>query len=431
MTAGAGRAPLRVEQALRLLPDVDALAPLRAFLISSSRPRQADTWATAEHYSTVGKRLVQPADLRARLPQATARVAEHLTALYGAAVDALESEQRGDLSGAVEHLLRAGQLEEAVGRYAQAHGWYNHAFGVAEELRDRHPEIAALRHVGQLERVRGHLDEGARALQRSLVLAEAEMDSAGAALACLGLGEVALAQNQLGGADSWFTRGLRHSESDRLLDARLTLHLAEVARQRGEVGLATDRLARARAWFEELGDLAGAVEALKAQGMLAAADGRVADAMVAYREALQRLQRGGGPAALEMLVRLSLCELHYETGRVPDAEAEMRRAEELAIAQNFPRQLARLYVIMGKMRGREHDENGFIFFEMALRLCSGLEPAPRQEAEVYVEYGRFRIELGDKEEGRGYLERAREILELLGDTHGFKEVQADLATLTP
>jgi hypothetical protein len=68
---------------------------------------------------------------------------------------------------------------------------------------------------------------------------------------------------------------------------------------------------------------------------------------------------------------------------------------------------------MGKLRGRQGDEQGFVFFEKAIELCQGTEPSPRLEAEVYREYGLFRSELGDKDEGLAYLARAREILETL------------------
>lgn len=431
MSAGSAYRPLRVEQALRLLPDVGALAPLRAFLISTSRAYQPARWTSAEPYSTVGKRFLQPADLRARMPQALGRVTEHLTALYEAAVDALESEQRGDLTAAVLALLHAGEREEGVGRYAQAHQWYRHALGIAEELRDRRPEITALRRLGRLEIARGHVDEGGRALQRSLALAEAEMDAPAAAEACRGLGEVALAQDQWQGAEAWLTRGQRHADADPRLVGRLTLALAEVSRHRGEYPTATERLHRARRAFDESGDAEGTVLALHAQGALQAAQGATADAQASYQEALQRLHGARDDPSLEMSIRLSLCELHLASSQLRAAEDEIRRAEELAIANNFSRQLARLYVVLGKVRGHQEDEDGFVFFEKALELCGGLEPSPRLEAQVYVEYARFRLSLGDREAARGYLERARQIYDLLDEPAALERVEGELERLPP
>src|SRR5213075_270726 len=62
--------------------------------------------------------------------------------------------------------------------YVQAHAWYKQALGLAEQLRDRQPEMEALCNLGRLETARGYLDAGARAFQRSLALAEAEADNA-------------------------------------------------------------------------------------------------------------------------------------------------------------------------------------------------------------------------------------------------------------
>ena len=61
--------PLRVEQALRVLPDVDALLPLRPFLIAVSRSRPP-----AEPYETVGKRHLETGELREMVPRAVALV---------------------------------------------------------------------------------------------------------------------------------------------------------------------------------------------------------------------------------------------------------------------------------------------------------------------------------------------------------------------
>ena len=58
-----------------------------------------------------------------------------------------------------------------------------------------------------------------------------------------------------------------------------------------------------------------------------------------------------------------------------------------------------------------------------------MEESPRLEAEIYLEYGRFRRELGDWEESRAYLERAREILETLGDGSAVNRVDSELGQL--
>jgi tetratricopeptide (TPR) repeat protein len=419
---GTGLPPLRVEQALRLLPDVDALGPLRAFLLSTSHGGEE-----VEPYRTVGKRHLQPADLRALVPRAVAQVGAHLTALYQAAVDALEAEQRDDPAGAVRALLTAGELEEKVARGTQARAWYDHALRIAEGLRDRRPEIAALRRLGHLEAGRDGAEAAARFYQRSLAIAEAELDQEGAARACLGLGTVALAQDKWQGAESWFRRGLQCGAEDRVLLGRLHLGLGDAARGRGQLAAAADRLARARELFEESGHSTGLVHVLNLSAQLDLMRERRADALASFREALARLQVAGEEPRLEIAIRLNICLLYFDWGRLPDAEDELRAAEETAVVSNATRDLARLYLMRGKVRGRLGDDTGFVFFEKAIDLCRGPEPAPRLEAEAYLEYGLFRKQTGDLDEARAYMERAREILEAVGNGPLLARIDAELA----
>jgi hypothetical protein len=84
-------------------------------------------------------------------------------------------------------------------------------------------------------------------------------------------------------------------------------------------------------------------------------------------------------------------------------------------------------MIMGKLRGRQGDENGFVFFEQAIELCRGGDPARRLEADVYSEYAHFRITMGDRHEARAYLERARELLEPFGDDAARRRIDDELA----
>jgi len=284
---------------------------------------------------------------------------------------------------------------------------------MAEGLRDRRPEIEALRHLGHMEQSRGYLEAGARLYERSRVLADAELDNEGAVLACEGLGEIALEQQKWQGAEAWFTRGLRYITEDHPLAARLYLGLGKVAMHRDQPQLAADRLKHARTLFDAMQHAEGVVRSLKSWGQLEAKQGKHAEALAAFHEALARLPRAGSAPELEMDIRLNICQLFVDWNRLPDAEDEVRRAEETAILNNLTRQLAFLYVLMGKVRGRQKDEQGFVFFEKAIELCQGSEPSPRQEAEVYREYGLFRTELGDRDEGLAYLQRAREILETL------------------
>ena len=178
-----------------------------------------------------------------------------------------------------------------------------------------------------------------------------------------------------------------------------------------------------------MGDKAGVIRTLLARGLMEAAHGKTADVLASYREALNRLPVANADPALELAVRLRLAELYLELGRLPDAEDETRRAEDLAIAHQQRGSLAQVYVTMGKLRSRQGDENGFVFFEQAIELCRSGEPARRLESEVYREYARFRTAMGDRHEARAYLERARELLEPFGDDVAGARIDEELRQL--
>lgn len=420
---------LRVEQALRLLPDVEDLAPLRGFVVARASSRGTDGWVGAEPNRTIGKRTLDPATLRAEVPQVLTRVTNRAAVLYNAAVDALESEQNGDLSQAVRALVRAGEFEERGVRYTQAHAWYRQALGIAEQLHDRQPEMETLAHLGRLEAARGFLDDGARAFQRSLALAEAGSDHERAAAACQGLGNVVLAQAEWRGAEAWFQRGLQYAADNPEIAAGLWLGLGETALRSGHPPIAEDHLARALACYEAANDDAGIIRTLLAGGRMQAKQARFTEALSSYRTALNRLPSTPGDPLLELSIHLRLAELYLDLGRTLDAEDEARCAEDIATAHHLPATLARVYMIMGKLRGKQGDENGFVFFEQAIELCRTGDPARRLEADVYSEYAHFRMTMGDQHEAQAYLERARELVEPFGDQVARDRIDEELRAL--
>ena len=75
---------MRVEQALRLLPNLEALMPLRGLLLSSARPDERVQWGSGGPYLTVGKREVEPGELARSMGPVLTSVAQHIAALYGA-----------------------------------------------------------------------------------------------------------------------------------------------------------------------------------------------------------------------------------------------------------------------------------------------------------------------------------------------------------
>jgi tetratricopeptide (TPR) repeat protein len=409
---------MRVEQALRLLPNLEALMPLRGLLLASARPDARVQWGSGGPYLTVGKRDVEPGELARSMGAVLTVVAEHITALFGAYVEALERQERNDAPGAVVALVGAGRLEEKVGRLSQAQAWYEVALALAETLQDRRPEVETLLAIGHVCLALGKYAEGARHYQRALVLAEAEFNQSGAVDASAGLGNAAFERAEWSGARAWYSRALRLAEagSDRLRLGVIEHRLGLLDRRQGDLAAAGDHLRRARECFETLNGEATLEMArvLDAQGELDAALGRPEPAAGAFREALAWVRRDKHDPGLDVTIRLHLAELLLETGRWLEADEEMRRAEQLAITANQTRGLVRIYTLLGTLRGRQSDETGFVFFEQAIALCSALEGPPIDEARVYRAYGQFRQVCGSADEARAYLERAHEIYRSLG-----------------
>lgn len=422
-----GGAPLRVERALRLLPDLEALTPLRALLVATSRADAGAQWASSGPYLTLGKRSIDAGGLRRRLDGMLEQITAHLSLLYHAYIDALEALAGGDPGPAVAALLRAGRAEETPGRLSQARVWYEVALKLADELQDRRPEIEILGALGRLARTQGHFQQGARYFQRCLALAEAEFDQGGVAEACVGLGSLAAAQGQWGGARSWYKRGLTAAQSARDLKriGHLFHRLASVDRHDGDLAAALEHLREAREGFETAQDGEALARVLAAQGDVESEQGHGDAAAASYREGLAWARRSAAPA-VECAILIRLAEFYLKADRFHEAEEELRRAEQAAIAHSLSRRLVQVYTLMGRLRGRQKDETGFVFFEQAIELCRVTERVPSVEARVYREYGTYRSLLGSPEEARAYFEKARAIFESLGETGELEGVEAEL-----
>ncbi len=423
---------MKVEQALRLLPDLEALVPLRARILASARADDVAAWASSSPYLTVGKRDLSSAELRRRTAQSFHLVTEHLSSLHDAYIDALESLEHDDPSGAVSAFLKAGRREVQMGRTVQAAAWFEVALALASGLADRRPEIQALLALGRLGLALGRFDESARHHQRALALAEAEFDQIGAISACRGLGSSALERGEWSGAQAWFARALRLAEAtgdDRRL-GEVHHCLGELARRKGETQQALEHLGKAKEHFEKAGEARPMGRVLNTEGLVQAARRDHNAAMGAYREALAWSRRGERDPDFQVAVRLNLAALQLDAGRYVEAEAELRRAEQLAISGNLAARLVSIYVLLGSLHGRQGDETGFVFFEQAIELARTVAPSAGLEAEAYREYGLFRHRLGQGEEARAYLERAREIYAAAGLLAELERTASDLERLS-
>lgn len=420
---------MKVEQALRLLPALEALAPLRALLLSLSRADEQTRWASAGRYLTVSKHAVEAEELRDHLDGLLRQVTGHLREMYENAVEAIDAQGRGDTAAAIAALRRGGDLELRIGRLKQAEAWYEAGLDLAVSLSDRGPELELLRALGALCLTLGRYHEAARHCQRSLALAEAEFNEGAAAAACEELGNVHRAMGEMVGARAWYERGLGPNGTAGVRGGWLLLRLGELARGRGDLVAAADLLDRARARMEAATDAAGMAQTLSAQGQVHIARGNLTAAFATYREALAWARRGPEPANLEVDIRMRLAELASDSGRWLEAEADLRHAEQAALTHGLPHRLVEIYTLLGRLSGRAREETGFVFFEQALELCRALELDARHVADVCVDYGQFHGDLGNLDASRAYLERAGETYRANGQTAGVERVQAEMSRL--
>jgi tetratricopeptide (TPR) repeat protein len=418
---------VKIEKALRLLPVIDAMTPVRALLLSSDIADAGGPTRIGQN-DTVGKREVSAADIRSRMQSEMERIVGHLAVLQESYVSALESIDGGAPESAVRSLVSAGRREEKIGRVEQAHVWYSAALDVAEGLMDRKPEIETLLALGALTMWLGFFDDSTRRYRRALVLAESVFDTGSAISACVGLGTLLMEQEAWPGTDAWLARAMRLAEraGDEKHLADVSHHQGEAARRRGDFTAASAGLERARQKFEEMGNAHEMARVLTTYGLLYADMELPARAEAAYHEALAWVRLAKGNDALEVFIRLNHAKLHVAANRFHEAEAEIRRAERLAVKNNYLRRLVQLYTLLGHLRARQGDDTGFVFFEQALLFARMLDRRPIIEAEVYHEYGVFMMQMHQSEDGRAYLRRAREIFESLGHQADAERVIVDM-----
>jgi tetratricopeptide (TPR) repeat protein len=423
--ARAGAPPsLRVERALRLLPDTEDLSRVRALISAASR-----ALPDRGPYDILGKRLVDPAALRLLVPRIAQQAAAALSAAFHASIDVLELEQSKDRSGAIQGLLEAGMAEEQVGRYGPARAWFECALRESEELRDRVPKTQALRSLGRVALERGRFEEASRFLSDSLMLAEADRNPEVAGLVCRDLGNLEARRLDWDRADAWYRRGTYFPHVSPSLLVLLYLGMADAARERKDFPTAGEILRSVLDSSRQLGDPVITVLCLTASGRLEASRGRHPAALSLYRKALESANATLLSPPHEMDVRLDICRLWLVWRELPQAADELLHAEDFAVRNGLRDQLIRLYQVMGMASGRDRAETGFVYFETAIELCRGLEPLPWLEAEIYQEYGLFRSQLGDPDEARAYLGRALEIQRTIGDGPMLTRIESRLAQL--
>lgn len=418
---------MNVEQALLVLPNVEGFLPLRALLLTSALAGRVLPEGGGS-YRTVGKYELSEDEIDARLPAALNQITNHFTLLSEAYVHALCCIERGTPAEAVDDLIRAGLTEERGGRISQAREWFSVALRLAEGLRDRRPESAAMLALARLSMRTGNIEEAARFYRRSLELAEADGDAAAETAACEGLGDIGVARGLRRDGALWYTRALGRAQTTNHESRVGLLHLAlgKLWCAGGNLDAASEEIRHARATFEDLEEIENLVRTLCLQGEVERDLDRPMDSEATYREALAWSYRAGDSDGTAIQVHVGIARLYLHTGRPLDAEAEVRQAERLAGAGGRLGWLTQIYTFLGTLSGLREDHDGFVFFEQALQFSRMLQNSPVFEARICVEYAGYRYRMRQFAEAKAVLGRAHALFTMVGAAGEASTVEAQM-----
>ena len=419
---------LLVERALALVPDYEDFLPLSDALIGASRVDSDKLWARSGAYATVGKRVVDPARVEEMVRVRLDRSHQRLRELFDLVLGAIREQQAGNPATAAEMLVRAGEMEEAARRLDKADRIYRMALGISQDLREKDPHIVALRRLGRTARTAGHLDEAWSWYEQSWQLAVDALDVEGQVIACQGLGNVCDDRGERDRARLWWERGLEMATGldQPALEWPLYINLSVLAMLEGDLAEAERLLERARERMERTGTPGARMFWMNNRGLLQLEHGDLAAAEAVFREALDEAE-----GHWELTMRVNLGEALLRQGRLLEAADEARRAEEVAIVHRLVPDLIDVYNLLGAIARERCDEEGFVFYEQGLRVCQERGLPRKTEAAVLHGYGLLHCACGRPEEGRGYLDAARDVYRALGFAPELARVEKDVARLEP
>lgn len=419
---------LLVERALALVPDYEDFLPLSDALIGASRVDSDKLWARSGAYATVGKRVVDPARVEEMVRVRLDRSHQRLRELFDLVLGAIREQQAGNPAIAAGMLVRAGEMEEEARRLEKAERIYRMALGVSQDLREKEPHVLALRRLARTARTAGRLDEAWSWYEQSYQLAGGALDVEGQVIACQGLGNVCHDRGERDRARMWWEQGLQLSAGldEPSVEWPLYMNLSALSMLEGDLAESERLLDRGRERMEQSGAPDARMYWLNNRGLLLLEHGDSAAAEAVFREALD-----GAEGHWELTMRVNLGESLRAQGRLLEAEDEARRAEEVAIVHRLVPDLIDVYTLLGAIARDRCDEEGFVFYEQALRVCHERGLPRKTEAAILHGYGQLHCACDRPEEGRGYLEAARDVYRALGFAPELGRVEESLMKLEP
>lgn len=419
---------LLVERALALVPDYEDFLPLSDALIGASRVDAEKLWARSGAYATVGKRVVDPAHVEELVRVRLERSQQRLRELFDLVLGAIREQQAGNPATAAEMLIRAGEMEETARRLDKAERIYRMALGISQDLREKEPHVLVLRRLARTARTAGRLEEAWSWYEQSCQLAVDALDVEGQVIACQGLGNVCHDRGERDRARRWWEQGLELAAGldEPAVEWPLYINLSALSMLEGDLAESERLLDRARERMEQAGAPDARMYWLNNRGLLLLEHGDHAAAEGVFREALE-----GAEGHWELTMRVNLGEALRGQARLLEAEDEARRAEEVAIVHRLVPDLIDVYNLLGAIARDRCDEEGFVFYEQALRVCHERALPRKTEAAILHGYGQLHCACDRPEEGRGYLEAARDVYRSLGFAPELQRVEESLVKLAP
>jgi tetratricopeptide (TPR) repeat protein len=387
MSASTPPGLLRLERLLDVLPRTDALRPLAARLLASSRVDEGRRWTASGELGTTGGRIV---DLPAFRSSAEAWVEESRTRLRRS-VDAVarvsEGLATGDGPDVVAALLEHSDALERDGAPADAEAWAEAAFHAA--LTFGVPRAAeARRRTARCARSQGDVRRAQEAYEEAWTRASDADLWEDAVVAATGRGNVSVDLGRWRDAEIWYERAMdvladaNHGLSElveRGLRWRLCQNLGITHRERGDLDGADAWYTMAEETSQGLEDPSSTVEIGNGRGQLHLARGDMAAAEASFRRALVAIG-AEGPDEIRVAVRTNLAEALLLRGRTLEAGIVAREAEEEAIRGRYLGRLPGVYRVLARVVAERGEGEAFVLVERALEIARGAGLPPFQEA---------------------------------------------------
>jgi len=418
--------PLKLEAALRALPDAPVLAGLRETLISLARARRAASWAVAGEYETLERREAELEGLAGRLQELAEQARERTERIHRHSLEALQALEQGDPAAAARALVAAGEVLEANRELEEAESFFRQAVQLGRKPRDRSAQALAHCRLARVLRARGSWPQALREYRTGWEVAEAERARDLMVLACQGCGNVHVDLGEWSLAREWYLRGLEvlAGSPPGRAEWELCSNLSIVARRSGSLAESEGWLLRAAQTAGALGDEEVEFFVANGWGQLHLARGDPRAAEESFRQALGATRHPHSRAA----TFVNLGESLLLQGRLDDAEQVAREAEETALLHRVLTLLPDAYRLLGRVAGERGQRDGFVFFEQALALEGENGPA-RSRAETQHRYGEFQARMGDTDSAAARLREAAGVYRALGAARELEGVEAALAEL--